>query len=471
MKILKNKSADQAGSILLVSLILTAIIGLTLASYLIMSQQQNQSVVRSQVWNSAIVMSEAGVEDALAFLNKYNSNFDALTNWSNASSVYNDNWTSLGGNKYYVRRYLGDSYYDVYITNLNNQPMINSIGYVPWNYNGGKGPKQVYASVANNYSVQAPVMISRRVNVGARVDPLFNVAMAALEGIDFSGKNVQTDSFDSSDPLYSDSGLYPSLYPNRQKANGDVVTDYSIINSLSVGNAKIKGQAKTGPNGTLSIGPNGSVGDKSWVEGGTKGVQPGHFADDMNVLFPPVTLPSTTWYSVSYYSSGTTIGTNTYNWVINGSGDYYISDLSKSLYVAGTNVRLYIISKLALAGVNDRIYVAPGTTLKMYVGCSTASIAGNGVVNAAGNANNFYYFGLSSNTKLSYSGNGQFTGAVYAPQADFTLGGGGNNTYDFVGASVSKTVKMNGHFNFHYDEALRNNGMGRGYIPTSWQEM
>ena len=45
-------------------------------------------------------------------------------------------------------------------------------------------------------------------------------------------------------------------------------------------------------------------------------------------------------------------------------------------------------------------------------------------------------------------------GTIYAPHADFTLGGGGKDTIDFVGSSVTKTVKMNGHYKFHYDENL-----------------
>ena len=48
--------------------------------------------------------------------------------------------------------------------------------------------------------------------------------------------------------------------------------------------------------------------------------------------------------------------------------------------------------------------------------------------------------------------------------------GGGSDTYDFVGASITKSVKMNGKFNFHYDENLRRIGLGRGYIPTNWEE-
>ena len=83
----------------------------------------------------------------------------------------------------------------------------------------------------------------------------------------------------------------------------------------------------------------------------------------------------------------------------------------------------------------------------------------------------FAFYGTDSCTSLSYSGNAAFTGVIYAPNADFSLGGGGNNTYDFVGASITKTVTMNGHFNFHYDESLDERDPGRGFIPISWNEV
>jgi hypothetical protein len=54
---------------------------------------------------------------------------------------------------------------------------------------------------------------------------------------------------------------------------------------------------------------------------------------------------------------------------------------------------------------------------------------------------------------------------------DFDLNGSGATQTDFIGASVSKTVSMNGHFNFHYDEALKKLGPPRGFIVTSWDEM
>ena len=81
----------------------------------------------------------------------------------------------------------------------------------------------------------------------------------------------------------------------------------------------------------------------------------------------------------------------------------------------------------------------------------------------------FIYFGLPTSTSLSFSGNSSFVGCLYSPNADLTLNGGGNNVYDFCGASVSKTVTMSGARNFHYDESL-----GRAFssfVVTAWNEI
>ena len=39
------------------------------------------------------------------------------------------------------------------------------------------------------------------------------------------------------------------------------------------------------------------------------------------------------------------------------------------------------------------------------------------------------------------------------------------------GAGIVKSATMNGHFNFHYDEALAKFGPDRGWFITSWNEM
>jgi hypothetical protein len=159
----------------------------------------------------------------------------------------------------------------------------------------------------------------------------------------------------------------------------------------------------------------------------------------------------------------------TYDYILDG-GNYQVSSLSGKVLARGDSV-LYVTGDVSLTGGSDKIQIDPGASLKMYVAGSDTKIMGQGVVNNGGYANNFHYYGLPTNTKLAFGGNGDFTGVIYAPQADFTLGGGGTTTLDFIGASITKTVKMNGHFNFHYDEALARKGPARGYVITSWKEI
>jgi hypothetical protein len=165
--------------------------------------------------------------------------------------------------------------------------------------------------------------------------------------------------------------------------------------------------------------------------------------------------------------SGTVDGV-TYAYILDG-GDWFVSSLSGKVLVRG-DARLYVSSSLNLSG-QDYLMITNGGSLKMYVEAEKASLGGQGVMNTSGLAIDFQYYGLPSNTSLSLSGNSAFVGVIYAPSAHLHLGGGGKDTYDFVGSSVTASVKMNGNFNFHYDESLASGGPIRGYIPSSWNEV
>jgi hypothetical protein len=180
----------------------------------------------------------------------------------------------------------------------------------------------------------------------------------------------------------------------------------------------------------------------------------------MNIFYRPVPLPASTWYIVPFYNSGTTIDGATYNYVITSSGDYFINDLSKPLHVAG-NARLLVLSKIALTGATARIGIAPGSSLQLFVYCPSAVIGGAGVVNSTGNALNFSYYGLPSNTNLTYSADAGFTGTIIAPHAAFNLGSTNGNTNHFIGASVTKSLKMVAPYHFHFDENLMRAGPAR----------
>ena len=449
-----SQSRPQSAQILLVALLSCAILGLTLASALLLVQSQALSVARSMGWNASLAMTEAGIEEALTHLNRNAPFFDP----AEATNQLAAHGWSRDGNVYRApRRYLApDSYYDVRIVLQGTQPQLYATGVVnradliptvPALATIGPGAAGLYAPVP------------RVVQVLTRSDPLFSVAMAAEGQIDLAGNNVTTDSFDSGDPNFSDNGLYPFNNPEKRKKNGDVATNAGLINSINVGNAKINGKAQTGPNGTVRIGPNG------YVSGGTN--------DDFNVAFPPVRLPPTLGWLLPTLPADVQIDGVSYRHVILQSGSYYLNQgLAGSLYV-GTNVQatLVLTGNTKLTGNSDRIYLAPGARLILFMDAPEFSLKGRGVVNATGRAQNFLYFGTPRNTKLSLGGNAAFTGAIYAPDADFTLGGGGNDTYDFIGASVTKTVKMNGHFHFHYDENLRRVGPSRGFLVTSWREL
>ena len=61
-------------------------------------------------------------------------------------------------------------------------------------------------------------------------------------------------------------------------------------------------------------------------------------------------------------------------------------------------------------------------------------------------------------------------GAIYAPEAVLTLNGGGNNS-NLQGAAIVKSVTLNGHYDFHYDEALASWGPAKSFTANSWQEL
>ena len=113
---------------------------------------------------------------------------------------------------------------------------------------------------------------------------------------------------------------------------------------------------------------------------------------------------------------------------------------NEAILVTGTNTVLYVTGNVSLTG-NALINLAPGGKLTLYVGGTSSSIGGNGVLNP-GSAANFIYYGLANNTSLDIHANAAFTGVIYAPQADLSLGGSGSNTYDLVGASQKPSASM-----------------------------
>lgn len=437
MPIHSNRTPDINGSTLLASLITIGVLSLIMASYLSMSQRQTVSVSRSQAWNAAIAVAEGGVEEALAQLNR-----------GVGAGVLNlgvNGWEQKAGGSYGPQqpRYLGSNHYDVVIV-PGTAPVIYSTGYTAAPFGAAPISRAVQVNTTSNAA-------------------LFAVAMVAKDKVDFKGFDTATDSFDSENPNYSSNGRYD---PAKANDKGNVASTLGLVN---VGNAKIKGKVQTGPAGSSDVGANGSVGSSGWVNGGNTGIQPGWSANDFNIDFPDVLEPFASAFSPV---SGTVAGTN-YIYVL-GSDNYLMTSLTlkskEAMYVSG-NAVLYVTGEVLMQGngtTSSQIIIGPNGSLSIYVGGASALFT---QVNNQGNAKTFNYYGLPANTSVSFGGNAAFIGTIYCPNADFTIGGGGNDVYDFEGSVMAKTIKLNGHYNFHFDESLARSGPSFGYVATSWREL
>src|SRR5438552_5036675 len=125
MKIRIQKQSAQQGTVMLVTLMVAGVIGATLASYLLMTQNQNVSIYRSQTWNTSMAVTEAGIEDGLQLINHFAGSFDNIENWTNNNYTTSDGWDyDTVAKVYHIQRAIGTSYYDAYITNVDNTSPI-----------------------------------------------------------------------------------------------------------------------------------------------------------------------------------------------------------------------------------------------------------------------------------------------------------------------------------------------------------
>jgi hypothetical protein len=188
----------------------------------------------------------------------------------------------------------------------------------------------------------------------------------------------------------------------------------------------------------------------------------------------------------TYPSYTYTYSTTTTNMAVTSVGDYdyvfvgtsateaprkfFLSSMPSGDALIMGNVQLVVAGNVTISGT-DSWRIATDGKLEMWAGGTSVNLNGNGVMNDNGYAMNFMLWCTDDVTSMSLNGNGEFTGVLVAPNADLKLNGGGYSVTDFVGALITKTVTMNGNFDFHYDEALegyRNNGR---FTLEAWDEI
>ena len=79
------RPSRRSGSVLVVTLLIAMVIGITLAAFMDLSGAAHRSVIRSGVWNSCVPLAEAGIEEALTHVYLNSTNL-ATQGWTLSSS-------------------------------------------------------------------------------------------------------------------------------------------------------------------------------------------------------------------------------------------------------------------------------------------------------------------------------------------------------------------------------------------------
>ena len=128
----------------------------------------------------------------------------------------------------------------------------------------------------------------------------------------------------------------------------------------------------------------------------------------------------------------------------------------------------YVMGHFALAG-NDEVQVA-GVGKTTFYCTEGMDLGGNGVLNNAHDPTHLLIFGTAGCTSINLHGNGDFHGAIYAPQADIVQNGGGS-TGKVYGSIAGKTVTFTGNTantGIVFDEAISGGGGVARYRVVGW---
>ena len=291
---------------------------------------------------------------------------------------------------------------------------------------------------------------TRSIEAVLRSEPtsLFLRALFSNDPLTVSG-NISTDSYDSRDGSYASQASHVDPVTGITYANphGDIGSNQGINASGSI---TVMGNATPGPGYSVSTSGN------AYIEGST------------TCAPHPVSLPVPTYAPVGPSLGAFNIGGATTRTL--GPGTYHYSSFrtsGRSTARCQGNVTLYVDGNFLISGLSSLV-ILPGSHVTIQHGSGSFQVTGNGVANLGHNPLDFMVYSSTAG-RVENSGNSDFYGAIYAPNADTWLTGN-SDTY---GSVVGRVLHVTGNSDFHYDEALAEvPGPGPGtYTIRSWREI
>ncbi len=450
------------GGILITTVLLIALMSMLTAATLYRVSSRHASSYHSVGWNEALASAEAGADLALASMNTYYSTFSATwTGWvPNDATTFPKTFTPAipdhigeGNTKVYAKvvvdKGVGGTWLRVRSTGVAELPgsSVNGLEAAILDVNGAKNHRSVlrkprYITDITGGALHLP-QVSRTIELMASPTSGHPYQMPFLmRGAITMNGGAWTDSFNSSDPLYSTNSQYDWL---KHLNHGDIATNIggslsNLNGSLVYGNASSNG---------------GTIANTQNVQGTVTNNFQTTIADIPAPTWPTIAAsPTTLKNSGGVILQGGPIGAQKYYKVDQLTlNSFDILTLAPHAVGADSYINIWVTGKVTMSG-NSRILQMNGVHVVFYCG-DDASFTGDGYFNSNSTADTAQFFGISAggngNHTMKVAGIGDFTGVVNAPTYHLQITGNGS----FAGSVIGYDAAITGNGGFHYDENLK----------------
>lgn len=468
----------RRGSLLIVAMILAAVIGISLVSYLNLSRTSLTISNRSLYNNAAINVAENGLEEAIYAINRMIA--DDTYAWPG--------WTTDGNaaTSSAWRKWEGIPF---------DQNATGTLRVYIYNYRAVFAPEIVArATITLGGNNSAP--IEKWIHVTLRRTSKFASGLVARNSIVFNGTNTSVDSWNS-DPDNNAATAAVNYSAGVRRDRGTVGSISVGVDAVLVKQADIWGFVSTGgTDPTSTVGTGGSVlGSGSTYNASTwasPNVDPARVATDFSASFDPVAAPTKTYINLATDIDIDTVlprPADVAAGLMDADGNYYYRAPRVNLTNEYLRVTRKVVLKLEAAsgyavdvgGGSGQIDITATGSLAIYAEADIR-VAGQGVSNGVdantngvlsdaevGQPIKFQLWGTKTAgaQDIRIVGNGVFSGIVYAPQGNVTINGNGS----VAGSVVANNITLTGNANFHYDESLGNFGGGNPLRISRWREL
>lgn len=467
---------SDRGALLIVAMLMSAIIALSLTSYLSLTRSGLTISNRALYNNGAMNLAENGLEEAMYSVNKKID--DDTYSW-----VDDGGW-EIAPTVTAVRKIWTGYTFDQNATGV--------LRVYVYNYTGVSSAPRAVARSTITLGGGTTRTIDKWVEVTLKKTSKFSNGLVAKNTITFNSNTVSVDSWnsDSSDPK---DGIFDVPYSTGIRNDNGSVGSISVATGAVAGNnGDVWGYVSTaGDNPTDDMGPGGTILGEGSAASGYTTVDPSRVATDFSASFDAVATPTKTYNAIP----GGTITGNielplpadvAAGNKVDADGNYYytadqINMTNDTVTITGKVVLQLTDSWAIKMGGSDQITITSTGSLDVYTS-GKVTIAGNGVSNGTesngtaglqdsevGAAIKFQLWGTAtSGTQIiDVTGNGAFAGTVYAPQGTVTITGNGG----ISGSVVANNITLAGNAQFHYDESLADDGTGNPFRVSAWREI